>query len=376
MDGMRDQVFGDFRRHAVDEIEHARRHARVMEAAHEADGRARRFLGALEDDRAAGGERRRDLAHGLGDREIPRREAGDDADRLQDHHVAHAVGAGRDDAAVGAFAFLGEPVDDVGAAQHFGLGLGEDLALLQRQHGGDGVGALAQEVGGLAQDLAAVEGGGLAPDLEALLGGGDGLVEVAFRGVAELAEGGVLGRIHDVLRFGAGGLDPLAVDVMVERFVHAKSSGLMSGAVPCRIYGRRGGLRQAGWCSGVDSHSALRCVPGLGAPSGARRSGAFTRQKETPGAPQRTITTGKVPARRVSRRRREPAASGKARGEIITVLETVTGAVDLVRGSREGEAACMALSLLRVRTGRGGSWGYSQATSAFWRASKAAMSFS
>ena len=232
MDGMRDQVFGDLGRHAVDKVEDTRGHARVMEAAHEADGRARRLLGAFEDDRAARGERRCNLAHGLRDGEIPGREAGDDADRLKDHHVAHAVGAGRDDAAVGAFAFLGEPVDDVGAAQHFGLGFGEDLALLQRQHVGDGIGALTHEVGRFAQDLAAIVSGGLAPDLEAFLGRGDGLVEVAFRGVAELAQGIVFRRVHDVLRFGAGGLDPLAVDVMIERFVHAKSSCLMMALFP------------------------------------------------------------------------------------------------------------------------------------------------
>ncbi len=42
----------------------------------------------LHDDRAAGGERRPGLARDHGGREIPRRDGGDDADGLSQHHDA------------------------------------------------------------------------------------------------------------------------------------------------------------------------------------------------------------------------------------------------------------------------------------------------
>ena len=50
------EMFGDGRRHAEHEIEHAGRQARVGKAAHHFDARARRFLGRLENERTAGGE--------------------------------------------------------------------------------------------------------------------------------------------------------------------------------------------------------------------------------------------------------------------------------------------------------------------------------
>ena len=58
-DRMRDQVLGNLRRHAVDQVDHARRHAGIGEAADQFGGRGRRFLRRLDDDRAAGGERAR-----------------------------------------------------------------------------------------------------------------------------------------------------------------------------------------------------------------------------------------------------------------------------------------------------------------------------
>ena len=141
-----------------------------------------------------------------------------------DHHVAHAVGAGRDDAAVGALPLAGEPVDDVGGAQHLHLGLRQDLALLLGEHLGDLVGAGAHEVGGLAQDLAALEGRHPAPGLEALVDGGQRLVEVALGDVPQLADRLAVGGVDDVLGLGSGGLDPVAVDVVLEGCVRMRFS--------------------------------------------------------------------------------------------------------------------------------------------------------
>ena len=144
-------------------------HAGVEEGAHELHAARRRVLGAFEDHRAAGAERARDLADRLVDREVPRREGGDRPDRLADDDLHHALGAARDDAAIGAPALLGEPVDGVGAAEHLHLGLGQGLPLLERHDPGDRLGALAQEVCRLAHDLVAVIDRGRLPGLEAAL---------------------------------------------------------------------------------------------------------------------------------------------------------------------------------------------------------------
>ena len=122
-DRMRDQVLADLRRHAVDQLDHAGRHAGIDEGLDQLGARAGRILRSLDDDRAAGGERRRGLAHHLVDREVPRREGRDRTDRLLDDELVHVLGARRHDAAVGAAAFLGHPVDDVGGEVGLDLGL-------------------------------------------------------------------------------------------------------------------------------------------------------------------------------------------------------------------------------------------------------------
>ena len=53
----------------------------------------------------------------------------DRADRLLEHQMAHAGLLGRDDAAIGAARFLGEPVEDVAAGRRFRARFGQDLAL-------------------------------------------------------------------------------------------------------------------------------------------------------------------------------------------------------------------------------------------------------
>ena len=125
---------GNLGRHAVHQVDHAGGHAGIDEGADQLGRRGRRLLRRLDDDRAARGQRGAQLAHHLVDREIPRRERGDRPDRLLDHHLVDAGCAGRDEAAVAAAAFLGEPLDDVGGGHGLDLGFGERLALL---HGHD-----------------------------------------------------------------------------------------------------------------------------------------------------------------------------------------------------------------------------------------------
>ena len=67
---------------AGDEVEHAGREARLGDEVGEAERGQRGLLGGLEDERAAGGERGRDLLHGHHQREVPRHDLDGDADRL------------------------------------------------------------------------------------------------------------------------------------------------------------------------------------------------------------------------------------------------------------------------------------------------------
>ena len=70
---------------AVHEVEHAGRHAGFVQDLREQDRAERRDLARLEHHRATGRERRRDLAHDLVDRPVPRRDQRAYADRLVRH---------------------------------------------------------------------------------------------------------------------------------------------------------------------------------------------------------------------------------------------------------------------------------------------------
>ena len=82
--GMRDDGFADDAARARDDVEHAGRQADLVRGFGEHERAERRHLRRLQHDRAAGGERRRDLADHLVQRVVPRRDAADDADRLLD----------------------------------------------------------------------------------------------------------------------------------------------------------------------------------------------------------------------------------------------------------------------------------------------------
>ena len=109
------------------------RKARLLGQHRQRQRRQRRLLGRLDDDRAAGGQRRGHLARDHGEREIPRRDRRADADRLLDDDQPLVRHRRRNRFAIGALAFLGEPLDERGAIGHFALRLGQRLAAL----GGD-----------------------------------------------------------------------------------------------------------------------------------------------------------------------------------------------------------------------------------------------
>ncbi len=71
---------------AGQDIEHAVGQAGLGGELGDADGGQRRLLGRLEDDGIAGGKRRTDLPAGHEQREVPRHDGGDDAERLAGDH--------------------------------------------------------------------------------------------------------------------------------------------------------------------------------------------------------------------------------------------------------------------------------------------------
>ena len=70
-----------------DDVEHALGQPGLERDPLELDRAQRRQLGRLEDDRVAGGERRRDLPGGDRQREVPGHDQADDAERLAEGHV-------------------------------------------------------------------------------------------------------------------------------------------------------------------------------------------------------------------------------------------------------------------------------------------------
>src|SRR5699024_11706777 len=150
-DRMPDEIVGNLRRHAIDQIDGTGRYAGVDIAAYQFGHGCRRILRPLEDDGTAGRQGDGNLAHGLVERKIPRRECRHRADRLLDHHLLHVVAPRRDDTAVDAARLFGEPLQRAGSADRFALGLGQRLALLHGHERGDDVGTLAQQCGGFLQ---------------------------------------------------------------------------------------------------------------------------------------------------------------------------------------------------------------------------------
>src|SRR3546814_16626056 len=90
-------------------------------------------------DLATGCERRSDLARDHRRRKIPRRDRGDDADRLLEHDDALVAGMTRQHVAVDALGFLGKPFDEVGRVGNLAARLRQRLALFAGQQFGERV---------------------------------------------------------------------------------------------------------------------------------------------------------------------------------------------------------------------------------------------
>src|SRR5215470_9930234 len=252
---LRQQMLGDLRGHAEHQIEHARGQPRVGEAAHRLDAGTRRFFRCLENERAARRQRAADFARRREHGKVPRREGGDDADRLRHHQLTRTLDPPGHDAAVAAAALLRVPVDDVGRGDHFGTRLDVDLALLLHQDFRDRVVALAHEVGGLAHDLGAIVGRRRSPQRKAFFRRFERLVEIGLAGMGQVRERLLGRRIEHVLALAAAAVHPLAVDIEREIGIH----GTPRWSRDCRDIRNEGISIFRGW---IHPSPRLRCHSG------------------------------------------------------------------------------------------------------------------
>ncbi len=211
-DRMRDQIFRNLGWHAVNETDDTCRHARIHKRSDQFRRRCRCFFRDLDDDGAARGKGSRQLADDLVDREVPWRKRRDGTNRQLDGKLGNASCACRDDLAVGATCFFGEPVDRIGGAHDLGCRLRQRLALLAGHYIGDLVLALTQYVGCPAHDLGTLERRGVAPDLEATLGGGKCQIEVRLFRMGDRADDFVGRRVGYGDRLAGNGVSPFAIN--------------------------------------------------------------------------------------------------------------------------------------------------------------------
>ena len=167
---------------AVHDVEDAVRQARLgVELGHEVRGGGI-ALGGLEHERVA--RRDRQGMHPQRDhhREVERRDAGADAERLTERERVDVRG---DLVGVLALEQLRDAARVLGhlhAAHDLALGVLDDLAVLARDDPREVVGVLLEEVAEREHDLRAARDGGLAPRSERGLRGGDGGVDVGGLG--------------------------------------------------------------------------------------------------------------------------------------------------------------------------------------------------
>ena len=140
-----------------------RRHARLAQRAHEHERAAGRLLGRLEHDRVAGRQPGGDHPARDRDREVPRRDHGDDAARP----VAERVALARHLQQLRAGLELDRParvvLEEVDRLAHVGVGLGPRLGALAHLERGDLEPVLAQPRGGAHEHRGALGGRPPAP---------------------------------------------------------------------------------------------------------------------------------------------------------------------------------------------------------------------
>ncbi|OIQ68680.1 hypothetical protein GALL_497260 [mine drainage metagenome] len=203
---------------AIDQVEHALRHAGFMQDFGEDQCRRRREFRGLEDHGAAGGERGRDLAGDLVQRPVPRRDHADDADGLAHHH-------GRTDRFFEVIVLQhlqrGHDVAEAGAGLHL-LRHRQRRAHFVGNRGANVLHAGLVDFDDLRQQRDTLLAAGLRIGLEGAFGRGDGLVNIGLGAERNLIHRLFGRRIDNRSGFFDDGIDPGAIDVELHAVDHRK----------------------------------------------------------------------------------------------------------------------------------------------------------
>ena len=228
----RDPVTGDH-------VQHAGRQHLLRELA-QAERRERRLLGRLHDLDVAGRERRPDLPDRHHQRVVPRRDPGDDAERLAADDRRVALDVLRGGLALERASRAGEEAEVVGREGHLVAGDRHRLADVAGLELGQLVGVLLDQVGQLQQELGAVLGRLRGPLRPGLLGRRHGALDILLPAARHLGDHLTRGRVEHLHRLARRRLDPLAADevlVLGHRHAHrSPSARWIAASVPrhCR----------------------------------------------------------------------------------------------------------------------------------------------
>jgi hypothetical protein len=215
---------------AVDDVEHAGREPGFDQQLGKPHRHARVALRRLEDEGIAAGERRRELPHRNHGREVERRDAGDDAERLT-QRVEIDAGPG----AVGEFALeqvrdaTGE-LDHLEAALNVALGIGDGLAVLGGEELGERIVLLLHQFQELEQHARAALRIGRGPGRLRRLGIGDGLLHLRFGREGDLGLDLAGIRVEHVAAAAGRSRHGLAADEMADVAHGASSTGIVPRA--------------------------------------------------------------------------------------------------------------------------------------------------
>ena len=239
--GMADDPVPHLAAEPVHEIDDAVGHAGLDEQLHEALPEHRRVVRGLEHHGVPAHECRDDLPGRNGDREVPRRDHADDADRLTDAHLELVGQLRRRRLAEETPALAGHVVAHVDRFLDVAARLREHLAHLARHQLRQLVLVLGEQRAEPEQDLTALRRGNEPPARVRLLRRLHSAIDVLGRRPRERADQIAVGGAP-ALEGLAGGIDPLAADEIAERL---RARRHRASVTALRSVDRREGSRDA-----------------------------------------------------------------------------------------------------------------------------------
>ncbi len=207
---------------AVHDVEHAVRQPGFRQQLGDLEGGRRVLLGRLQHERVAARDGDGEHPHRHHRREVERRDARDDPERLADGRDVHAARHLRRQLALELDVDATGQVDDLQAAGHLAERVTVHLAVLGGDQLGDGVPVGVQQRPELEEDRGPLGQRGLAPGGVGLLGGGDRRVHLVHRGERDLRRHRAGRRVgHRPVR-ARGAFDGLAADPVVDDLRHGR----------------------------------------------------------------------------------------------------------------------------------------------------------